>query len=135
MTIPVKLSDTLAGAAQIEANIAGRSMTKQIEHWAQIGRIVESVLRIPQLHAIKRAGTDPRQVIADAQAREAIDVLIDELAGGDRARAIRHIRGTSRPVYAAARGKPGYVTQVQPDGSRRLGRIVRGEFVPASRRR
>jgi hypothetical protein len=45
MGMPVKLSDELVAAARKEAATADRSITGQIEHWAKIGRSVETVLR------------------------------------------------------------------------------------------
>lgn len=45
MGMPVKLSDELVESAREEAASTDRSITGQIEHWAKIGRSVETVLR------------------------------------------------------------------------------------------
>lgn len=41
MGTAVKLSDGLVAAAREESRTMSRSMTRQIEHWARIGRMVE----------------------------------------------------------------------------------------------
>ena len=43
MGMPVKLSDELVESAREEAANTDRSITGQIEHWAKIGRSVETV--------------------------------------------------------------------------------------------
>lgn len=41
MAISVRLDDTFVEEAQVYAEAAKRSVPKQIEHWAEIGRIAE----------------------------------------------------------------------------------------------
>jgi hypothetical protein len=55
MGMPVKLSDELVESARQEAASTDRSITGQIEHWAKIGRSVETVLRRQDIQALKRA--------------------------------------------------------------------------------
>ena len=45
MGMPVKLSDELVKVARKEAAAGDRSITAQIEHWAKLGRSVETALR------------------------------------------------------------------------------------------
>src|SRR5688572_25711614 len=56
MSMPVKLSDDLVKSARDEAKAADRSITSQIEHWARLGRNVETVLRHEDVLNLKRAG-------------------------------------------------------------------------------
>lgn len=135
MGLPVKISDELVAAAQHEAGAAGRSTTKQIEHWAEIGRVVETLLRVPQVLALKRAGADSKSVLAAPEARAAISAVIDTLAEHDREDILAYVHDTGRPVYAAAPGRAGFVVQVQADGKRILGRMVNRKFVPSVRAR
>ena len=53
MGMPVKLSDDLVASARKEAASTDRSITGQIEHWAKIGRSVETVLRHQDVQALK----------------------------------------------------------------------------------
>ena len=41
MSQSVKISEELLTSAKIEAKVACRSTTKQIEHWARLGRVAE----------------------------------------------------------------------------------------------
>lgn len=47
MSAVVKLSDKLVAQAKRYASIDNRSIPKQIEHWAQIGRIAEDNPNLP----------------------------------------------------------------------------------------
>jgi len=58
MGMPVKLSDELVASAREEAASTDRSITGQIEHWAKIGRSVETVLRHQDVQALKRSPAD-----------------------------------------------------------------------------
>lgn len=41
MAISVRLDDLLVEEAQVYASVSKRSVPKQIEHWAEIGRVAE----------------------------------------------------------------------------------------------
>lgn len=47
MSMPVKLSDELIKKAKVYAGAYNRSLAKQIEHWARIGRIAEDNPDLP----------------------------------------------------------------------------------------
>jgi hypothetical protein len=130
MAIPVKISDSLLEAARSTADGANRSLTKQIEHWAELGRAVEALLPLPDLVALKGPMQHPGDAQKNAAARAALARLTAALTKDhDRAPALAIIRSTGKPVYeAAAKGTEG-VVQVWPDGSRVTGRFVGGRFV------
>jgi hypothetical protein len=41
MSTPIRISNDMINAAKIHADLESRSLTKQIEHWAKIGKIAE----------------------------------------------------------------------------------------------
>lgn len=47
MAISVRLDDELVGDAKVYADASKRSVPKQIEHWAEIGRIAEDNPDLP----------------------------------------------------------------------------------------
>ena len=47
MATSVRLDDDFVGDAQVYAKASKRSVPKQIEHWAEIGRIVEDNPDLP----------------------------------------------------------------------------------------
>lgn len=56
MSKSIRVSDELAGYAESAASVSHRSPPQQIEHWAQIGRVLEPALSYRAESAIKRSG-------------------------------------------------------------------------------
>lgn len=130
MSIPVKVSDELARAAKQVAQRANRSVTKQIEHWAELGRALEQLAPLRDLMAFKASVTNPSDAKANAEARAALSRLVVALAGvTDRSPALKRIRNTGKPVYGAAPGREDRVMQVWPDDRGVVGRLVGRKFV------
>jgi ParD-like antitoxin of type II bacterial toxin-antitoxin system len=129
MGVPVKIADELVKVAQDESKAAGRSMTKQIEHWAQVGRAVEALLRMPEVLALKRAADDPAKALAVPRTKAALETIIRELIdSSDRSDIAAYLRESQQPIYAAS-DRPGQIVQVRPSGRRVRGRIVNRKFV------
>ena len=55
MSKSIRVSDELAALAEKAAALGHRSPPQQVEHWAQIGRIVEPALSFDATSKIKRA--------------------------------------------------------------------------------
>ncbi|MFM2345102.1 MAG: hypothetical protein RLZZ210_1715 [Pseudomonadota bacterium] len=47
MATAIKISDELVGLARIHASVEHRSVTKQIEYWAKLGKAVEDNPDLP----------------------------------------------------------------------------------------
>ncbi len=134
MGSPVKVADELVEAAKETAALANRSIAKQIEHWARLGRAVEMLVKSTDVMAFKAQLADPQDSAKVVQARAALKRLVKALAEGmegDRARKL--ILETGKPVYEAVPARPGLVAQVWPDGQRVVGRTIGQEFVPEKR--
>lgn len=130
MGTPVKVADELAEAAKAMAELANRSMAKQIEHWARLGRAVERLVKTSDVMAFKAHLADPSDPDKVSAARAALDRLVKALTEGtdrDAARAL--ILGTGEPVYEAVPGRRDRVAQVWPDGRKVMGRFVGSDFV------
>src|SRR5712692_6331138 len=80
MGMPVKLSDALVKLARTEADAADRSITAQIEHWAKLGRSVETALRHEDALALKHAGGDLHRAFPGASTREAVHSVLRRIA-------------------------------------------------------
>ncbi len=128
MGLPVKISDKLVEAAREVAAKANRSVTKQIEHWAEIGRAVEHLAALPDIVAIKSHLDDPSDA-QDAEARAALERLVGALADYSDRSSAQKLIFTGKPVYGAVPGRADRVMQVWPDGRRVAGRFVGDEFV------
>ena len=90
MSKSIRLSDELFEDAKQTGEAMHRSPPQQIEHWAQIGRVLEVALSYP---AQKNAGVWGN--------KSDIDVLISEVTskkGRQRARTVIHKNSKPRPV-------------------------------------
>ena len=65
MSKSIRISDELAAKAEAEAALSHRSPPQQIEHWAQIGRVMEPALSYTAEVKVKRAGGAELEPILD----------------------------------------------------------------------
>jgi len=141
--MPVKLSGGLVAEARKWANLAHRSLTGEIEHWAAIGRAVEAQLpgdavaqmvarlggtlkigsvadaaKRKQVMAAEAAGLCPEDVsVADAAKRKQVMAVLAEFMGKttDDGLWLREISARGVPLY----GTDGEgIVRMNPDGSR-----------------
>ncbi|HYU23707.1 MAG TPA: hypothetical protein VEO74_00770 [Thermoanaerobaculia bacterium] len=134
MGTSLKLSDDLVDEARHEAEAADRSLTSQIEHWARLGRSVESALRHEDVLALKRTVEGrpapwTRRALLAVLRRIALDGVPTELSATLR---------EGRTVYQDAGN--GRVERIERDGTRTGGRFVNRHFMadepkPAAGRR
>lgn len=128
--VAIKVSSDLAEAARAEAEHADRSLTGQIEHWAKLGRVLESKIPVPVINALKRSKGDLDQIddpVLKKQVTAAIEAF-QRLAPEEKRSAIgldQMIRLEPDP------GIPGGVIQVTPDGHRTPGTLKGRTFIPA----
>ena len=126
----LEVADELAQAAKETAELANRSMAKQIEHWARLGRAVEQLVKTSDVMAFKAHLADPSDADKVSKARAALERLMKALVEQtDRDAARTLISETSKPVYEAVPAQPDRVAQVWPDGRKIVGHFVDSEFV------
>jgi ParD-like antitoxin of type II bacterial toxin-antitoxin system len=122
MSQPVKLSDELVLDARLTAEIADRSIAGQVEHWAQLGRAIEPLLRGDQALALRRAG-------AERPLSECLE-SVDSDEG--RQRVAAYLATQPFPHYEPAPGRPGLLLRTDADGTRTIGRFVNRQFQEAN---
>jgi hypothetical protein len=129
MASPMRLDSTLIAAAEREAAIQKRSIPKQIEFWAELGKAVEHIISFDDVIAITQGlkrieleplvspVADPDDVFADLEADRTTGTLSENV--------------TSAAVYyEASRALPGYLDRVNGlTGKRETGRFRNGEFM------
>ncbi len=121
MSQPVKLSDELVLDARITSKLAERSIARQIEYWAQMGRAIEPLLRGAQALALRQAG-------ADRPLSECLEA-VDSPAG--RRRVMDTLDRQPFPHYEAAPDDSGLLVRIDADGTRTVGRFVNRQFQAA----
>jgi hypothetical protein len=135
MGMPVKLSDELVNMARKEAEGAERSITAQIEHWAKLGRSVETALRHEDALALKGAKGNLRSAFVNASTRQAVFAVLQKFAATtDRSELARTLK-QGRVVYQSDPTGSGRIMRIGPDGKRTAGRFERRRFVAAGQTR
>lgn len=116
---PVKLSDALILDARLMGEASERSLAGQIEFWAGLGKVVDSLLRSKDVLALKRSeGVKPlSECLAEVESPEGRQKLKEFLLAGPF------------PHYEAAEGKSGWLLRTEADGTRTVGRFVKRQFV------
>ena len=120
--MPIKLSGELVEEARSSSKLFNRSMTGQIEHWAAIGRAIESQLTGDALVSLleRMGGTMKIGRAAEAGQRQEIAAVLTEFLGqtGDEGAWLREISARGVPLYGSEPGEAGTITRLNPDGSR-----------------
>src|SRR5439155_24241515 len=118
MGTSLKLSNDLVDEARHEAEAADLSLTSQIEHWARLGRSVESALRHEDVLALKRTAEGrlaPRT-------RRALLAVLRRIASDGAPTDLSATLRKGRTVYQDAGN--GRVERIERDGTRTVGRFV-----------
>lgn len=115
----INISDELASDALVVAEQKQRSVADQIEHWAQLGKIIEPYLS--ESKAADLARQESRRSIAE------IITSVDTLEGKRRTK--EYLESQPYPHFEAAVDQPGYLVRIEADGTRTVGRFENRVFV------
>lgn len=119
--MPVKLSGELVEEARNSAKLFHRSLTGQIEHWATIGRAIESQVPGEALASLlgRLGGTMKIGRVADAGHRQQIVAVLAEFLGQskDDSEWLRALSARGVPLYGSEPGQAGKIMRLNPDGS------------------
>lgn len=128
--VAIKISADLAESARTEASHADRSLTGQIEHWAKLGRVFETLVPAQMATILKRTNGDI-EAIEDPVMKQRVLAAIEAVHGQT------HFQGASANLlksggtrYETDPANPSGIIQVKPDGSRVRGSFVGRTFVP-----
>lgn len=128
MGSPMRLSPDLVAAAEREGAIQKRSIPKQIEFWAELGKAVEHVLGMDDVIAItqglKKIDVEPIPSVPVSP-----DDVFDSLET-DRVNGLLSEKVSAAPVYyEASQSRIGYLDRVDSvTGKRETGQFLNGEF-------
>jgi hypothetical protein len=134
----VKLSDELVNAAHEAADLAHRSTSAQVEHWATLGRSMESHLTVRESGVLKQAVREPAPPVYTAtidveQIRQRLfTALAHSATPAGQSQARRSLDALSWPQYGSNDAFPGYIVEHHADGHLVPGRYEDGAFVPAT---
>ncbi len=128
MASPLRLSAELVEAAERAGLVQKRSVPKQIEFWATLGRALEKVIDHADVYAVtqglKKIRVEPVDSVS-VRPEEVFDALEKSRNDGSLAAKV-----TGAPVYyEASQRRPGLLDQVdKATGERRTGRFHNGDF-------
>jgi hypothetical protein len=119
-TIPLRIDSELVNQARNSGALHDRPPTAQIEHWAKLGRVLDSVLSGASVAHVKQ--------LSRVDDLEAILALTQTPEGQAKARAV--IARHKGPIYTADPEKPDVIIEKSADGTSRSGRFINRQFVP-----
>ncbi len=128
-TTSLRIDAALISAAERSGSICKRTVPKQIEYWAELGRSIEHVFRIEDVVAISRGikkitvesvtltNVDPGDVFNDLETGRASGDLTKEVS-------------SAAVYYEASLSRSGLIDKVNAvTGKRQTGHFHNGEFV------
>lgn len=118
MNHPVRLSDALVLDARLTGQSVRRSISGQIEFWANMGRAVEPLLRGTVALALCRAGA----------ARPLSECIESADSDEGRRRLTKYLATLPYPHYETAPHSPGLLIRTDANGKRSVGRFVNRQF-------
>jgi hypothetical protein len=118
-SVPLRIDSELVNHARSAGAVFDRSPTAQIEHWAKLGRVLDTVLSGESIAKVKQRGkvADLDQVVALSQTERG------------RKRALAMIAKHGGPTYESDPSAPDLLVERRADGSVRRGRFVNRQFV------
>ena len=127
-TKSIRLNTDLISHAQSAAAVQCRSIPNQVEYWANLGRIISSVIGIEDAFAIIQ-GLKKLRVESTVTAPIDSDTVFNNLEA-DRAKRFVDKAITSAPFYfEASQKRPGLLDRVDSvTGERKTGRFANGKF-------
>ncbi len=128
MTSPMRLNSDLVAAAEKEGAIQKRSIPKQIEYWAELGKAVERTIDISDVYAIIQ-GIKKMQVEPMASSAVLPGDVFDDLEKSRKSGRLGEKVTYADVYYEASLTRPGLLDRVDAStGVRQTGQFHHGEF-------
>jgi len=130
-TVSLRIDKDLAHQAEREAKIQNRSMAKQLEYWATLGKVISSKLNIVDAYAVSQ-GIKILKLEATPSAQSFpvdSDAIFNDLEN-DRAKGLLSEKVTTAKIYfEASASHPGHLDKVNTlTGERLVGLFKNGSF-------
>lgn len=125
----LRLSKEIVSHAKVSATLQKRSVPKQIEYWAELGRHVEQKVEHSGLMAILKnmAIIEVKPIPSDQiDPDEVFQALEADRASGKLSATVT----SANVIYEASRSHPGLLDRIGEDGERTTGSFENGEFRP-----
>lgn len=125
---PMRLNKDLVDKATREAGLHYRTPPKQIELWAELGRIVESQIsaedRLALAQGLLRIKLEPYRIDPISS-----DEVWEDVENDRRRGTMAEATNQGQVSYQASNEHPGWLEAVYPDGHIEVGQFENGRFV------
>ena len=120
-SMPLRIDGELIKEARASGTVFHRSIAQQLEHWANLGKVLEGALTVRSVAHVKslKKPADLDRLLAKAGSS----------AGKKRTLAL--LAKKKGPLYGIKTDRPNVLLQYQLDGTTVAGHMSRGAFVPA----
>lgn len=125
---PLRLDRGLVKAAAREGEIFKRSIPRQIEYWAELGRAIagqcDPLDLIKVREGLARLTIEPVKTTAVSS-----DTVFFDLEHARTNGELVGMVSATGPRYQASAANPGFLEQINPDGTRVVGKFSSGRFI------
>ncbi|OFZ30698.1 MAG: hypothetical protein A2622_13600 [Bdellovibrionales bacterium RIFCSPHIGHO2_01_FULL_40_29] len=129
MSIPIRVSDELLEDAKQQIKMSYRSLTKQIEFWAQIGKEAEINMTPADVAALV-SGEAEIKVLRKKSEPVDFDSVFDEVESDRKTGIIKSKVIKDEVWYEENPKKLGMFFRMTSEGEKTLGQFSDGKFVP-----
>lgn len=116
----VNISEDLIREAQKMAEASERSLSEQIELWAEMGRAIE--------HFLHRSSVQPLREASSTRSLSDAIRTVDTDEGRKRVR--DYLASRPFPRFESVKDAPGLLRRIDEDGTEIIGKFVNRVFVP-----
>jgi len=122
-SMPLRIDGELIKEARTSGTVFHRSIAQQLEHWANLGKVLEGALTVRSVAHVKslKQPVDLDRLLAKAGS-----------SAGQR-RTLALLAKKKGPLYGVKADRPGVLLQYRPDGTKVAGQMSKGAFVPAKK--
>jgi len=126
----IRINETLYSAADRAGHIQKRSIAKQVELWAELGKAVENIVNIEDVFAVIQ-GLKKLRIEPATTNRVESDEVFSALENDRKKGTLPGKVTTAKIYYEASPSTPGFLDRVDSrTGERQTGRFYDGSFVP-----
>lgn len=129
MSVPIRVSDELLKEAKQQTKTSLRSLTKQIEFWAQIGKEAEMNMTPADIAALANGEVEIK-VIRKKSSPIDFDNVFQEIESDRKTGRLQAKVLKDKVWYEESPSTPGLFFRVTNDGAKTPGKFIEGKFVP-----
>jgi hypothetical protein len=126
----IRINEALYSAADRAGHIQKRSIAKQVELWAELGKAVEHIVNIEDVFAVIQ-GLKKLRIEPATTNRVESDDIFSALENDRKKGTLSEKVTTAKIYYEASLSTPGFLDRVDlKTGERQTGRFCDGCFIP-----